>query len=246
MKRTQTMGLAILAIFAMSAVVASGAQAATEGPFYKVATSRAFGSKEIKAEATKSFVLKTPTAGVTITCTALKVKAGATIKESTVGNAGTSSETIEYSGCTGGSAEGGTCKPAGGAITTEPVTNTLGYSTATRTGAIEILFKPTTGSTFAKIKFEGTKCFLESTTVTGTVVGTAETSTEKVVEVGANEVEEASGLISFTTAAKTIWTESGKELTETKAKVTAYGDNSTLEGVSKVTLASGEKFGIFT
>lgn len=273
MIRLRTIGVALVAILAMSAVAATAAQAA-QGPFYRVCEKVGAGkgsfkdmgckealaggewenvrlvagkTKTLESAAATNFVLKNGTAKVKIQCTTLKLKAGATINGSTGANAGTSTEVIEYSGCTGGGNLESltTCKPVGGTVTTESVTNTLGYSSAARTGPIEVLFKPAVGSTFAKIKFEGTDCFVTETTVTGTAVGLAEVAAG-AVEVGKNEVFEETGFVNFTIAAKTIWTESAGALTETKAKLTAFGGTSTLEGKASLKLSTKEKWGVFT
>jgi hypothetical protein len=93
-----------VAVFAMSAVVASAALAATNGPYYKVAGKR-LGAGEthaVTASAAKTYVLKGTIAGVVVTtkCTALKLNAGAVIVGSAENTAGSSKEILEYSGCT--------------------------------------------------------------------------------------------------------------------------------------------------
>jgi Flp pilus assembly protein TadG len=135
MSRIRIIGLALVAVFAMSAVAASAASAATEGPFYKVAGKRlaATETKPLKAKASKNFVLTA--SGVVITCTKLKLSSASKIIGSTGKNPGTSEETLEFEGCTvTGNGEG--CEVENGKITTNVVTNTLGYATKERTGKI--------------------------------------------------------------------------------------------------------------
>jgi hypothetical protein len=92
----------LLAVLALSAVAASAAQAATEGPFYKIAGARlASGeSKEVKLKAkpaSGSLILEID--GVQIVCTNQAFASGAKLLGSTGANSASGEVTIELSGC---------------------------------------------------------------------------------------------------------------------------------------------------
>jgi hypothetical protein len=242
----RTMGLALVAALAMSTALASAAQAA-EGPFYKVGGGRLTATNEFSTTISPgtTFILSTPSIGVTITCTEIKAKAGATLVGSTGANAGKSKETLVYSGCTV-SGNGAGCSVAnGGVIETVPLTNTLAYGTSTRSGKILIYFAPESGPTFVTIKFTGT-CNTSETSVTGTAIGEARSAGTSVL-VGSEPAEAGEGEVNF--PAMTIlkaWVESSGALKEVKGKLIAFLFESRLEGTSVIKLALGGNWGVYT
>ena len=252
MRSMKSIGAALLAVFAMSAVVAVAAQA-TEGPFWKVNGARLAAGQValILASAKKTFTLQNPVSKVKIECSAFNLSEHSTLNGSSGANAGTSKEVIEYSGCTGGAKEEGlNCKPTGGKITTTLVTNTLGYSNDNKTNSlILVLFKPSTGTTFTTITFEGTNCFAASTAVTGSTIGEARVNGAGITVGGGTskgEIEALSGEVKFTVGNKSILVENGGLLTNTKSGLTAFGTAASLEGEALIDLVNGNKWGIFT
>lgn len=236
MKRVRLFGLALVAMFALSAAAAAVAQA-TEGPFWSVGGSRLLAgeTREVKAKAKKEFVLRTKTTGTVIKCTGTSLASGATINGSTGANAGTSREVILYTGCSvAGNGTG--CEVLNNTITTNTVENILGFATSGREGPLLILFKPVSGTNFVTVKFTaktGT-CTLTLTPVSGTAVGEAVGSGENTVN-----------NISFVTAKKTIWTEASGTLTETKAELKAFSAfESTIEGEAENELTSKAKWSV--
>jgi len=204
MKRIRILGLALVAVFALSAVVAVAAQA-TEAPFYKVAGKRLESGKteEISSHAGTGGFTLTAT-GKVVKCSTLTNNAGATAIGSNAGVPGTSSETLEFSGCTV-TGNGEPCK------VTEPIkTTALKNELALNEGLTSIVveFKPSTGTEFATLKFTGTGCEVAETKVTiaegSAGIGQA-FSGGKLVEVGKEPAEAKDGEINFpTTAIKVI------------------------------------------
>jgi hypothetical protein len=239
--------VAALAVLALSAVVATAAQAATEGPYFKVAGTRLLSgkTKEVKLVAGHPVEFTVQALYMRIVCYGAKLKAGATIDGSTGANAGTSKETIEYSECQGGASyETGQCEPEGGKITTSPLVGTLGYSSSTKTGPVLVKYHAETGSTFATIKFVGARCAMSSTPVTGTQVASVYAG-RSPIEVGSNEVEAAKAEVWFSATEKTIWTESEKVLTSTRGGLVASGFAFSEEAETGLELAGGGNWGVF-
>ena len=241
MQRVKLFGLALVAMFALSATAVAVAQA-TEGPYYSVKDGanklEAGETREVKASAKEKFVLNTPAAGTTIECTGTSLGAGALIYGSTNANPGTSKEVIIYTGCSakGKLVEG--CEIENKTITTNTVKNILGYANASREGLL-ILFAPASGTNFVTVKFTGT-CEVKTTPVSGTAVGEAE-DMSKEGEAGATTVN----TIKFTTAKKTIFYEEGGTLKSVKAELKAFTlDESTIKGEAADTLAGGAIWGV--
>ncbi len=250
MRSMKSIGVALVALFAMSTVLAVAAQG-TEGPFWKVNGARLAAGQLalILASAKQPFTLRNPTAGVKIECSVLKLNEHSTLNGSSGANAGTSKEVIEYSGCVGGEPAEGTanCKPVGGKVKTTLVTNTLGYSRDAKVGSlILVLFKPSVGSTFTTIVFEGTNCFAAETALVGSIIGEARVN-GKGIEVGSEPAEELSGQVRFTVGNKSILIEEKGTLKSFKSGLTAFlGSSTSLEGEALIDLVSGNKWGIFT
>ncbi len=245
MLRNSTLGLTLVAVLALSAVAATTASA-TEGPFFQETGKRlpAGESRELSATSKKASRFNTPAAGVAITCTALKVEGNGRVYGSAGANAGTLKGIIKYEACEmTGNGEG--CEVSSGkTITTRTVKGTLGYSDSSRTGPLLILFAPISGTNLATVKFTGT-CAFSTSPISGVMVGAAY-ALGKPVEVGSNESEGLKPEIVFTTPKKTIWTESGGTLTETKAELRAFTiDASTLEGEIAAELPTPVNWGIF-
>jgi hypothetical protein len=287
MTRIRLIMLSLLAVFAFSAVATTAAEAIT-APFYRVpchkvitAGTGAFkdaactepgGTNEYdtrllageerevigKQVLGKSYVLKA--GGDTITCTAQKLKAGAKLIGSAKNEPGTSTETIEFSGCTvAGNGEG--CEVKGKAITTEPVKNVLDYYSKEIEKAkfspeyIGTYFVPVTGTRFVKIEFEPTPpCEVASTEVTGGVEAEDVSSTGAKVGPSGVEPKEKVARVRFPTPPillyETVTKEAGTvhELTATSKPtwLTAFGGKATLTGESELELPGVAEWGVFS
>jgi hypothetical protein len=193
MKRIKALGLALAAVFAMSAVAASAASA-VEGPFWKVEGVRlASGvAKEIRVTGTSTRQELYASIGVRIKCE--KVAAEATPTPEIVGKAagtgGTSVEKLRYTGCTV-EGDGPTCKLEGGEVKTENLENREGYE-GERTGNLLTGFKPEgANKVFAKLKFEKGTCTFGSE-------NNVELASGKVLGVICFDLNEAGAKVSVT------------------------------------------------
>jgi len=247
MTRIKLMGLALVAIFAFSAIAATAASA-VEGPFLKVEGSR-LGAGETRlllASAKENFIL-TAAAGPVITCktTSLPIGSEMQIIGSAGKNGGTSLEAIAFGGCTQ-EKNGEACTVENEKIQTNLVVNLLGYASETRGGPILVLFAPDTGKVFVTVKFSGT-CTFPTTSVEGTVIGLARVGGVNV-QPGAG-TEKTHGEVTFDNVGSTIWLEKEGVLTSVKSGMKAFGLAANLKGTALllVDLASGPvNWGVFT
>jgi hypothetical protein len=169
MTRIKTIGLALLAVFAFSAIAATAAQAegTEKAPYWSIEGTRLAAGKTFEIVA-KAVGNQTLTAGANVvTCTAFKLKPGAVLLGSSLaGEPGKSDETIQYSGCTvAGNGTG--CTVTGGTIETEPLTNELVYSENKKSLQVELF--PVKGKVLAEFHFTA-PCTILSSKVTGVVV----------------------------------------------------------------------------
>jgi hypothetical protein len=247
MNRIKILGLAAFAVLALSAVVATAAQAA-EGPFFKIGGTRLAekASQEITAKAKSAFVLKA--SGTTITCTSLSLEKGAALKGTKVGNSETSEETIVFSGCTVSGTGFEKCEVEGKKITTMPVNDTLDYSSKAKTGKLLTLFTPVKGSVFVTVHFKpetGGKCKVTETAVEGSVAA-EDFSEGKVVEAGKGREAVVGEVVFPTKAIKVDFIEKEKAVEEKKVSLKAFGLASTLEGTSEIELSTKGKWTVAT
>jgi hypothetical protein len=225
MNRIKLLGLALMAVFAFSAV-ASGAAQAQLGPFFKVEdkTLKAGETRLLLATAKANFTLESVALGETITCTALSLQAGQDQIEG--GLVGKSKEVIHFTGCTV-TGNGTQCAVENELIITVPVLNLLGYSNSNKTGLVLVLFEPAKGIVVATIKY--VNCIVASQSLTGTVGALAQAN-GKPVEVGVG-TETVHGEVVFHKGAKTIWIENASGTTvENKTKLELAGIAATLQG----------------
>jgi hypothetical protein len=237
MMRGRTLGLAIIALLALSAVVATAAQA--EEPFWKVAGKRLGEgeTKEVSIKATKSFVLKAGTA--TVTCTEASVKKGGHIVGSKEATAGGNVNIVIVSKCSV-SGNGTGCKVEKEEITTTEELDTLAFNTAKT--LLDDYFIPKSGSVFATIHFEGAECGVKTAKVEGSTAAEV-LSGGKAVEVGKEPAEATTLELVFPkTQIKTVIV-NGKE---TSVGLKAFGFAATFEGAASMELVSKEVFGAYT
>jgi hypothetical protein len=237
MRSIKVVGLALLTVFALSAVAVSQASAAEY--IYKVngAELTSGANKEITSSAKKEFVLKGK--GVlnveSVTkCTKLKVEKGALIEG---GKPGKSKEKVVFEGCT--ATVGGT-KCSGVEVENVAVVNEIVTVVKPKVleGRLAVLFKPEKGEVFSKIKFKS--CGLlgsPKAEITGSSAALSEPEktegTEGVLKYQVGEATEIAVI------QKSSGTTEKVELDNEKTK------KSTIEGEAAVALVSGEKYGIF-
>jgi len=238
---------AVLAATLALGALAASAQAATEGPFYKVSGTR-LASGSTKVLTGKGFFeFANKGLGVLVSCHK-EAFSSAKIAGSTGANAGTLEATIELSECEV-EGNGPLCTVEGGKIKTTALKGTLGYATSTRTGRLLLLLKPATGSTFATVKFVGgehCEWYRNTVSLLGGVIAALGTST-KPVEVGLNEAQAKVNSYSFPLSPPArIWTESAGSLTEVHSGLTLNGSGLAVAGVTELELESAPEWGVFT
>ena len=262
MVRIRHITLTMLAVFALSAAVAAPAQAAIEGPFYKVGgvRLRAFASKNIINAATNAagFNLASST-GVEIHCGKLKAITNPTtlvpsmIIGSNSTNGSGSKETLKFEDCTQRGNGPATCKVTGGIIEPNALINRLAYAADPPISGTKLLvvFEPESGTEFAKIQFTGTGCTLSTIAVEpeaagGGVCGEAWSGGAAVTVT--RQPSAAVGEVNFpATAIKKAWVEDSGVLTEVKCGLVITGGiKSTLTGLSSFELEGTPNWGVFT
>jgi len=236
MTRIKTIGLALLAVFAFSAIAATAAQA-EEAPYWSIEGTRLAAGKtfEILAKANGNQTL-TASTGQVITCTAFSLKPGAVLLGSNAGEPGKSDETIKYTGCTV-SGNGTSCAVENGTVETKPLTNELAYASNKKSLVVE--FVPVTGKVLAEFKFTGT-CTLTTTKVTGVAVAGAFTdaTTPVLLELPTAVTPAESFLLKLTnTSTEKIWLIKGGTGTEVETEeINSFGAGSKLAGTALILL----------
>lgn len=245
--RFKIIGLCLAAVFVMSAVVATAAQA-EEAPFW----SRGGSGARLKAGETRdisakifsaNFTLKS-SAGPEIICHAIKLKEGVLLG-SNAGEPGTNDEVVEFSsGCEVKS--DGTCsieEP----IVTERLSSELVYATNKKQVLTE--FKSASGGRLATLHFKGAGCTPVKegpVLVEGSVAGEVLNSKEEAVELGKEAKEEATGLVRFpTTAIRDVWLIKNGTGKEEGVGLKVATQTATLSGTALILLANsnGESTG---
>jgi hypothetical protein len=249
MKRTKIIGLVILAMLVASSLATATAQAAAEGPYFRIEGTRLTSGQTraitAKIASSSSLTLKVPAAGVTVTCTTLKLASGAEIIGSSGNSGSTGQQGFEASGCSV-TGNGIGCKVKGSAIKSEPIKSELVYETIGLIGKLSVEFAPVSGVRFATLEFEG-ECTVTSTTVSGKLVALflAVSTKPSPVEVG-KEVENSGLCITFMPPPPKIYLVLSGTLIETEPELTAFGHEATVEGEAVIELTSGKKFGVYT
>lgn len=199
MRQFRTIGLALVAGFALSAVVVSAAQAVT-APYFTIGGTRLAAGKthnfDAKVLAGEEFVLHAPELNTTITCFSLQVVNGVLLG-SNAGQPGKDDEGDVFSKCTLAGNGAPNCEVVE-PITTNPLTSELVEIDRSKQVLGEE-FKPTTGKTFVTLKFEGAECQKKEAQVTGEVAGEARTDGNGFgnIELGQAQEEAASWLVHF-------------------------------------------------
>ncbi len=218
MKRLRLIGVALLAVFALSVVAASVAQA-EEAPFWTVEGTRLAAGKTHfittkiykEGEAGQTLKLETPGAGVVVTCTGLNFPfETGVILGSNAGEPGTDNEVAHFTGCTV-SGNGTKCAVEGKEVTTNPIKSELVENVENGKAGKKLLteFSPLTGTSFVTLKFKaetGGKCTFTTTPVEGSAAAEVLNEKEVPVELPNKSEEFKSGLTRFpTTAISEVW-----------------------------------------
>jgi hypothetical protein len=240
MQRIRLLGLALLAVFAFSAVVSASASAfsAATGPLFLVSGNhlRPGETRLLLATAKAKFKLEAKNAGIIITCEGLTLPTASEMQiENVAGQGGVSRETLEFTTCTV-QKNGEGCEVEGKTIRTNLVLNLLGWGNAQETGQILVLFEPESGINFVTVKFVGELCKFKTTAVTGTTVGGAQLN-EKPYLVG-QEADSLHGEVAFPHV-QLIFLLTNGLLRHVKAGLNAFGVGSTLTGVALLLVDEG-------
>ncbi len=248
--RVRLMLVALLGVFAFSAVAAVAAQA-EEAPFWSVGGARLAAGQThyITAKTynvtgqTEGFTLKAET-GQTVHCSTIKLKEGVLLG-SNAGNPGTNDEVIEFSGgCT--VINNGTPCEVEEPIVTNSVKSELVESEKSTTAALLVEFFTTSGP-FVTLKFKGTGCILKETAVSGKVAAEVREDPNNgtlgaVVKLPNEKKEAKSWLLNFpTTPIKHVWLIKSEVGEETKIELVSFSEKSTLTGTALILLANAKK-----
>jgi hypothetical protein len=247
MKRFRLIGVALPAVFALSMVVASGAQAET-APFFSIGGARLAAGKthNFDARAIQSFVLSGTVA--TITCTGLSTSEGVLLG-SNAGEPGRDNEVINFSGCSL-AGDGSACHLAatkGGPTVTTITTNPLKSEQVENVSSghvgkklYEEIFPAKKSEGFVTLRFGGT-CTIEEGVLAGQLVAQTlyDNGTVGQVELGQTAVEAKSWILSFpSTPITSIWLISGAGGKELETEPTLFGEKAVATGCALVLLAS--------
>jgi hypothetical protein len=247
MKRFRTIGLALLAVFALSAIAASAAQAVT-APFFTIGGTRLvagkthnFDSRALPGGA--GFTLSIPSFAITITCTSLQVKEGVLLG-SNAGLPGKDDEIAVFRNCkqTGNGTEPG-CKVTE-PIETKPLISELVELDSTKE-PLGKEFKSKTGTEFVEVQFEGgAECtFGTQWSVEGEVAAQVLTDNGKgeAIELGQTATQAASWLTKFPSVPITevlLVNSKGEKETHKLEPLASAGQLLALSGTTLTLLAS--------
>lgn len=245
MKPFRLIGVALLAVLALSAIAASSAQAVSPAPFFTVNGARlAAGHTHNIAAKKKSttFVLSVPEFGVSVTCTKVTVEKGVLLG-SNEGEPGKDNEITAFSGCEV-SGDGSPCAVAE-PITTSPLISEQVENVVSGTGGKQLLeeFFPASGSTFVTLTFSGTGCtpVVGAQAVSGQVAAEVllDNAAQGKIELGQTAEQAVSWVLKFPGAESTeVWLITNGVGKIAKVKLTTGGSLSTLTGETLQLLAN--------
>jgi len=222
MKRIRLIGLALLAVFALSVVAASVAQA-EEAPFWSIEGTRLAAGKthfittKVYKEGEKGQELKleTPSVGIIVKCTGLNFPfETGVILGSEAETPGTNNEVAHFTGCTV-TGNGEKCLVVGKEVTTKPIKSEL-VENVEKEGETKkvgkkllVEFAPAEGTNFVTLKFEaekGGECKFTESPVSGSTAAEVLNEKEEPVELPNKLQEFNSGLTRFpATAITEVW-----------------------------------------
>lgn len=254
MRLTKTLILTLLATSAVSVTASAPAFAVIEGPTFEVGGARLLEKEEkniinLKKATSTGNIEFSIQEHAAVRCSSVSIVSTSPhrIIGSTGANAGTSKETLAFSGCSVVE-NGEPCAVKGGGFTTKPLVDTLGYSEATPKKGTKImtLFKPESGSELAVVEFEGSGCVFDSIVVKGNIF--AEVFVAKAVE----KVEEETaapgkkvGEVNFSNQAS-IWVEASGTLTRVTHELMVSGVPTEAFGRIELELEGTPNWRVFT
>jgi len=167
--RVRLMLVALLGVFAFSAVVAAAAQA-EEAPFWSIKGTRLAAGEThfITAKSYKETSLASPTLGVTTKCSTVTLKEGVLLGSAAT-EPGTNDEVIEFGGVCTVTGNGAECKVEKESIVTKPVKSELVETEKGEKGSLLTEFFPNKGAAFTTIKYVGAHCIHTEIIVEGSV-----------------------------------------------------------------------------
>jgi hypothetical protein len=245
MKRFKLIGVALLVVFALSAVLASASQAET-APYFTIGGTRLVAGKTHNFD-TKAFkAFKLSGGGLTVECKGQSTEHGVLLG-SNAESPGKDNEIAVFSGCKllagNGEAEG--CKLASETITTEPLKSEQVENVENSKGGkklYEELFPAIPANGFVTLHFlpEVPPCEVLEATVSGQVVGESLLDTnEGSVELGQVPQERTSWLVKFPEVSiKEVWLISNGVGKIQKTKQLVFGAESVQTGTSLILLAN--------
>jgi hypothetical protein len=245
-------GVALLAVFALGAVVASASQAAETAPYFTIGGTRLVAGKthNLDARAVEPFTLTNALGTTVITCKALGTEEGVLLG-SNFGEPGKDNEITVFSQCKLEKGIGAPeCELANEAgepttvIKTHPlksdqVENVENSKVGKKLYEEFIPANPAEG--FVTLHFIGKKCTVNETIVSGQVVGEARLDNlgEGNVELGQTPEQATSWLLRFPNPPITqVWLISNGVGKIQKTKQTSFGEESIQLGTSLTLLAS--------
>jgi len=239
MKRFKLTGVVLLAVFALSAVAATAAQA-EEAPYWSIEGTRLASGKTAEITAKQVGVQTLTAATGIVKCKALKVKAGSVLLGSAAGEPGKSDETLEYTECTQEKNGSEPCKIVGEKVTSEPLTNELAYAENKKSLVVE--FAPVTGKTLAIVHYEGSGCTATEIPVKGVAIAQGWTDSGgaagELVELGKTVTQAESWILKLTGTSKTkIWLIKAGTGASVEDETTYGGTEATLSGEALIILA---------
>jgi hypothetical protein len=247
MKRFRLIGVALLAVFALSVVAASGAQAET-APFFSIGGARLAAGKTHNFDARAIAPFKLEGSGTVIECANLSTAEGVLLG-SNAGEPGKDNEVVNFSGCKS-TGNGTACHlaatkggPEVSTITTNPLKSEQVENV--ESGHVgkklyEELFPAKKSEGFVTLHFGGT-CTIEEGVVAGQVVAQDlyDNGTVGQVELGQSAVEAKSWIVNFpSTPITSVWLISGSGGKEVATEQTLFGATSKQIGTALVLLAS--------
>lgn len=233
--------MAMLAVLALGAVVASAAQA-VEAPHFKVAGARLEKGKS-KEITSKSGTIEIAIGSILTKCS-VKVASGAKISGSSKGNSGTGELELEFSECTGSEK----CSFSG-SYTTKPLKLTLAavenaeLSKGKGDQLDALLYE--TGTGWMKVKFN-TGCYIGSEAIVVGSLAAEVYSAGKPVKIGEEPAEAKTVELVFPEPViRRVTLVEGGVTFEEGVELEASGHYFAVRGKSTLELASGENWGVF-
>jgi len=227
-----------VAVFALSAMAASAAQAVT-APYFTIGGTRLIAGQthnfDAKAFNAEGFTL---TSGVIkITCTNLSIREGVLLG-SNAGQPGKDDEIAVFSNCT--VAGNGTGCTVAEPIVTNPLTSELVENEKNKNQLLEE-FKPVTPPTFVTLLLSANCTASGQVAVTGSVAAELLTDPgEATIELGQAAKEAGSWLVKFptTTIKEVLLINSSGSFETVKMKLESFGVESSLKGTALSLLAN--------